>query len=149
MRRFWLLPLAAALLSACGGLAGLPAPTAGDLLAAPTALQVTGRSLRATATSTLDGSALNVRVLVQASRAPLPPLTVTGVYLVTEDGVWNAAATRSDRQSCGADACLQGSGSGTAHGLRPGEGVQVVVSLKDSRGRTLWLRDAQANIGRN
>ncbi|EYB67915.1 hypothetical protein DEIPH_ctg031orf0059 [Deinococcus phoenicis] len=145
----WLLPLAAALLSACGTLAGPPTPTAGDLLAAPTALQVAGRSLRVEATPTLDGATFNVQVRVQASRASPPPLTVTGVYVVTEDGVWSASSTQGDRQPCGAAVCLQGSGRGTSRGLRSGEGVQVVVGLKDARGRTLWLRDAQATIGRD
>ncbi|GMA13812.1 hypothetical protein E5F05_15015 [Deinococcus metallilatus] len=149
MRRAWLLPLAAALLSACGDLAAPPAPTAGDLLGAPTSLQVTGRSLKAEATPTLDGTTLNVRVRVQPSRAPLPPLTLTGVYVVTEDGVWSAVTTRGESQDCGANSCLQGTGRGAARGLRPGEGVQVVVSLKDAQGRTMWLRDPQANIQQN
>ncbi|WP_272977064.1 hypothetical protein [Deinococcus geothermalis] len=148
MRRVWLFPLAATLLVACGSLASPPAPTAGDLLGAPTALQLAGRSLKAQASPTLAGNSFNVRVRVQASAAPLPPLTLTGVYVVTEDGVWMADTTQSERSDCAPKVCLQGTGRGAARGLRPGEGVQVVVSLKDSKGRVLWLRVPRANIGR-
>ncbi|WP_034384549.1 hypothetical protein [Deinococcus sp. YIM 77859] len=144
MRRAWFLPLAAALLSACGNMAAPPTPLAGDLLGAPTALQVEGRSLKADAAPVLEGDRFQVRVRVQASRAPVPSLSVTGVYVVTEDGVWRAASTRA--LSCGGPTCLQSLGSGAARGLRSGEGVQVVVSLKDARGRTMWLRDPQASI---
>ncbi|BDP42240.1 hypothetical protein DAETH_22090 [Deinococcus aetherius] len=145
MRRLWLLPVAAALLGACGTL-GTPEPTAGDLLAAPTTLQVGGRSLRAEATPTLGDDTFQVRVRVQAKHAPIPVLKVTGVYVVTEDGVWNAPVGARDRKDCGDDRCLQGTGRGAAEGLRSGEGVQVVVSLKDEKGRVLWLRDARASI---
>jgi hypothetical protein len=146
MRRVWLLPLAAALLGACGTLAAPPTPTAGDLLAAPTALQLTGRRLKVDAAPTLDGETFRVRVRVQTSRAPLPPLALTGVYVVTGDGVWTAPVALRDRQPCKGRPCLQGTGSGAARGLRSGAGVQVVVSLRDAGGRTLWLRDARANI---
>lgn len=145
MRRAWLLPLVAALLGACGTLAEPPTPTAGDLLAAPTALQIAGRSLKADATSSLDGNTFQVRVRVQATRPPLPSLAVTGVYVVTEDGVWSAATTQSGR--CGKGTCLQGTGRGGARGLRSGEGAQIVISLRDAGGRTLWLRDPQASVG--
>lgn len=147
MRRVWLLPLVAALLGACGSLADLPTPSAGDLLAAPTSLQVAGRSLKADAASDLEGETFQVRVRVQTSRPPLPSLTVTGVYAVTGDGVWSAATTQSGR--CGKGTCLQGIGQGTARGLRSGESMQIVVSLKGAGGRTLWLRDAQASVGQD
>lgn len=145
MRRFWLWTALAAVLGACGTL-GTPEPTAGDLLAAPTTLQVAGRSLRAEATPTLGDATFRVRVQVQTKRGRVPALTVTGVYVVTEDGVWNAPVAARDRQDCGQARCLQGTVRGAADGLRPGEGVQVVVSLKDDRGRLLWLRDARASI---
>ncbi|MEW6422669.1 MAG: hypothetical protein AB1511_13220 [Deinococcota bacterium] len=148
MRRVWLFPVATVLLAACGGLASPPAPMASDLLGAPTALQIAGRSLRAEALPALAGNTFNVRVRVQASAAPLPSLAVTGVYVVTEDGVWTATSTQSERQDCGPKVCLQGTGRGAARGLRPGEGVQVVVSLKDAKGRVLWLRDPRAQIRR-
>lgn len=149
MRRAWLLPLVAALLGACGSLAGPPTPSAGELLAAPTSLQVTGRSLRAEATSDLEGETetFRVRVRVHTSRPPLPSLTVTGVYAVTGDGVWSAATTQSGR--CGKGACLRGVGQGAARGLRSGEGMQIVVSLQDAGGRTFWLRDAHASVGQD
>lgn len=147
MKRAWFALLASVLLGACGTVATpSSSPTAGDLLGAPTALQVAGRSVRADALPTLSGDTFRVRVKVQSSRSPLPPLTVTGVYVVTEDGVWRAERTRSSDAACAPRACLQGTGLGAASGLRAGDGVQVVVSLKGADGRTLWLRDPQANI---
>ena len=83
---------------------------------------------------------------MQTKRGKVPALQVTGVYVVTEDGVWNAPVAARDRRACGDERCLQGIGRGAADGLRPGEGVQVVVSLKDEKGRVLWLRDARASI---
>ncbi len=145
MMRLWPVPVVAALLGACGTL-GTPEPTAGDLLTAPTTLQVGGRSLRAEATPSLTEDTFRVRVRVQTKRAPIPDLKVTGVYVVTEDGVWNAPVAARDRRDCGQDRCLQGTGRGAADGLHSGEGVQVVVSLKDEKGRVLWLRDARASI---
>lgn len=147
MKRAWLPLLISALLGACGTVATpSSSPTAGDLLGAPTALQVSGRSVRADASPTLSGDTFRVRVTVQASRSPLPPLTVTGVYVVTEDGVWRAERTRTSGAGCASRACLQGTGLGAASGLRVGDGVQVVVRLRGADGRTLWLRDSQANI---
>ncbi|WP_084048818.1 hypothetical protein [Deinococcus hopiensis] len=149
MKRLWFALFAASLLGACGTVA-TPASstprTAGELLGAPTSLQVSGRSVRADAAPVLAGDTFRVRVKVQASRAPLPPLTVTGVYVVTEDGVWRAGRTRSGEAGCAAQSCVQGTGEGAASGLRAGDGVQVVVSLKDAGGRTMWLRDPQASI---
>jgi len=144
-RGWWSLPLVA-LLAACGTVTTPPAPSAATLLGAPTALQVSGRSVRAEATPVLDRGTFRVQVRVQTTRAPLPPLTVTGVYVVTEDGVWRAAQTRSGQTGCDARTCVQGTGQGSAQGLRTGEGVQVVVSLRGAGGRTMWLRDARANI---
>lgn len=147
MRRAWLSFLMVPLLAACGTVATPPSPSAGTLLGAPTALQVSGRSVRAEATPVLDRGTFRVQVRVQTTRPPLPPLTVTGVYVVTEDGVWRAAQTRSERPTgCEARVCLQGTGQGSAQGLRSGEGVQVVVSLRSAGGRTMWLRDARASI---
>lgn len=146
MRRAWLLPLAAALLGACGTLPSPPAPSTGDLLASPTALQVGARRLKVEAAPVLGEQTFRVRVRVHAARPPLPPLTLTGVYVVTGDGVWTAPLEPSEVRRCGARPCLQATGSGEARGLRPGEGVQVVISLRDEAGRTLWLRDAQASI---
>lgn len=147
MRRAWLWPLAAALLGACGTLSAPPAPSTGDLLASPTALQVSARRLKVEATPVLDGETFRVRVRVQTSRPPLPTLALTGVYVVTGDGVWTAPlAPTALARRCGARPCLQATGSGEAGGLRPGEGVQVVVSLRDEAGRTLWLRDARASV---
>lgn len=145
MRRLWLLPVAAALLGACGSLGAAPAPTAADLLAAPTTLQVGGRRLQAEAAPHLKGENLGVRVRVRAAQSTVPPLAVTDVYMVTDDGVWSAAAQGGSRPACGGR-CLQGTGRGEAGSLRPGDGVQVVVRLQDPRGRALWLRDAQARV---
>lgn len=146
MKRAWLLPCAAALLGACGTLSSPPAPSTGDLLASPTALQVGARRLKVEAAPVLGGETFRVRVRVQASRPPLPPLALTGVYVVTGDGVWTAPLSPAVPRRCGARPCLQASGSGEARGLRSGQGVQVVVRLRDEAGRTLWLRDARASI---
>lgn len=146
MRRRLSLPVVAALLSACGTLAPAPAPTAGDLLAAPTTLQVAGRRLRADATPHLKGQTLGVNVRVRAARAPMTGLTMTDVYVVTDDGVWSASAQGGDRPGCGGR-CLLGTGRGEAGSLRPGDGVQVVVRLQDDQGRPLWLRDARVRVG--
>ncbi|MEF2278035.1 hypothetical protein V3W47_06950 [Deinococcus sp. YIM 134068] len=146
MRRLCLWPAVAALLSACGALGTPLTPTAGDLLAAPTSLQVGSRRLSAEAAPSLSDDLFRVRVQVRTKRGRVPALAVTGVYVVTENGVWTAPVAERDRRDCGGDRCLQGTGRGAADGLHPGEGVQVVVSLEDETGRVLWLRDARARV---
>ncbi|KEF33683.1 MULTISPECIES: hypothetical protein [Deinococcus] len=148
MKRAWVLAPVLAALTACGTLGTPPAPTTGDLLGAPTLLQLGPQRLKAEAVAQLGGGALRVRVRVQGQRGAeaLPPLAVTSVYVVTREGVWSAPAARASRQGCGELPCLQTSGSGAAGRLTAGEGVQVVVGLEDPRGRVLWLRDARVTI---
>lgn len=148
MKRVWFLAPVLAALTACGTLGTPPAPTTGDLLGAPTSLQLGTQRLKVEAAPQLGGDTLRVRVRVQGQRGAeaLPPLTVTGVYVVTREGMWSAPAARVSRQGCGERPCLQTSGSGAAGRLAAGEGVQVVVSLEDPRGRVLWLRDARVTV---
>ncbi|MFB9994403.1 hypothetical protein ACFFLM_20810 [Deinococcus oregonensis] len=145
MKRVLLLLCAAAGLVACGGLASPPAPSAGDLLSAPTALNLAGRTVKLDASPQLAQNTLNLRVRLQTTQKPLPKLKILGVYMVTAGGVWNAppqAARACDTRS----RCTQVVASGPAQGLKPAAGVQVVVNLSGADGRTYWLRDAVSSI---
>lgn len=143
MKRF-LIPFAALLLAGCGSLD--TAPTAGQLLDAPTTLNVTGKALTATAAPTLSGNLFSVKVKLQTPRATLPNLSVTNVYVVTNDGVWSTEVAKASQWKCGTN-CALAVGRGSADGVQAGEGVQVVVGLRDAQGRTFLLRDAQAKVG--
>ncbi|MFD1730581.1 hypothetical protein ACFSC4_05065 [Deinococcus malanensis] len=59
-------------LSGCGSLDSAPAPLAGDLLSAPTALNFKGQLLRLDATPRLSGETFGVKVRLHTSRAPIP-----------------------------------------------------------------------------
>lgn len=131
-------------LVSCGSV-GTP-PAAGDLLSAPTTLSVNGRLLTADATPTLSGKVFRVQVKVRADRAPLPALNVTGLFVVTNEGVWKAPVGPDAQRSCGVKLCTQGSASSAADGFQAGEGVQVVARVQDAQGRTYWLRDAQVRV---
>jgi hypothetical protein len=153
MKRVLLVLCAAAGLVACGGLASPPAPSvlkpsAGDLLSAPTTLNLAGRTVKLDATPQLTLSTLNLRVRLQTTQKPLPKLKVLGVYMVTAGGVWNALPNAA--RACDArNRCTQVTASGPAQGLKASAGVQVVVNLSSSDGRTYWLRDAVSSISQS
>lgn len=123
----------------------VPTPTL-QLLAAPTSVVIGGRVLSAAAQPILVDSDLTVRVQVGTERPPLPALTVTGVYVVTDGGVWKRAVTSSQRRGCASGACQQATTSGRAAGLRVGQRVQVVTRVQDATGQSMWLRDADVAI---
>lgn len=138
-----LLPLLTVLLAGCGGMN--VAPSTGQLLDAPTTLNLTGLALTAQATPTVSGETFKVRVKLQVPRAEVPNMRVTGVYVVTRDGVWSAGAGRTAQSRC-ASTCTLAVASGPARGLRSGAGVQVVVGLQDAQGRTYLLRDDAVRV---
>ncbi|MFC4637037.1 hypothetical protein [Deinococcus hohokamensis] len=140
-----LAPLLAVLVG-CGSLDAAPVPLAGDLLSAPTALNLSGRLLRVDAAPRLEGAALGVGVRLQAGQA-LPRVTPLAVYMVTRNGVWTAPLRLNPARRCAGAPCLSAQARGRGEGVRSGETVQVVVQLKDPRGRRLWLRDPQATVG--
>lgn len=145
MKRALLVLCAAAGLVACGGLASPPVPSAGDLLSAPTALNLSGRTVKLDATPQLAQSTLNLRVRLHTTQKPLPKLKVLGVYMVTSGGVWNAPPQTA--RTCDArERCTQVTASGPAQGLKPAVGVQVIVNLSDAGGRTYWLRDPGSKV---
>ncbi|WP_261663716.1 hypothetical protein [Deinococcus sp. Marseille-Q6407] len=129
-------------LSACGTV-GNAGPSAGELLRAPTSLNLAGRTLTADARPTLNGEELSTQVKIHSSASSLP-LNAHSVYLVTQGGVWRADA-RWQPSSCGAG-CRAVLASGPAEGLLPGENVQLVVRLQDSSGRNFWLRDQNTAV---
>lgn len=137
-------PLLAVLsLAGCGSLDA--PPTAGQLLDAPTSLNVTGRVVRADAAPVISGSLFNVRVRVQSPRAQAAGLRVTDVYVVTGSGVWSAGVGAADQRPCGGG-CTVAVGRGAADGVQSGEGVQVVARLVDAQGRSFLLRDDQVRV---
>lgn len=139
-----LLGLVAGLLVGCGSLS---TPSTGQLLGAPTSLNLGGRSVTAQAAPTVSGDVFRVHLKVQSggvTGATLPPLTVTDLYVVTREGVWRSAVgsrLRSCGQQCGLTTL-----SGPARGLQRGEGVQVVVGLRDLQGRPYLLRDGSVRV---
>lgn len=141
----WALPL----LTACGLVAcaapEVPTPTV-QLLAAPVSVVVGGRVVSAQAQPILSENGIKVRVQVGTGRALLPDLTVTGVYVVTDAGVWKSPVTSTQRRSCASGMCQQATASGSAAGFRAGQRVQVVTRIQDPTGQSLWLRDADATI---
>ena len=132
-----------ALLAGCGSLDA--SPTTGQLLDAPTSLNVTGQVVRANAAPVISGSLFNVQVRVQTPRTLSAGLRVTDVYVVTDSGVWSAGVGSADQRRCGAG-CTVAVGRGTADGVTAGEGVQVVARLVDPQGRTFLLRDDQVQV---
>lgn len=130
-------------LSACGSVGTAAGPSAGELLRAPTSLNLAGRTLSAAARPVLNGNQLTASVQIVSSATVLP-LNVESVYLITQGGVWNTEA-RWKARSCG-EGCRMVQGQGPAQGLRAGENVQVVLHLTDSAGRNFWLRDSEAAV---
>lgn len=139
----WLPPLLALLLAGCGGVN--VAPSAGQLLDAPTTLNMTGLPLTAQAAPVVSGETFRVKVKLQVPRAQVPRVTVTDLYVVTREGVWSAGVGRAAQSRC-ASTCTLAVASGPARGLRSGAGVQVVVGLKDAQGRTYLLRDDAVRV---
>lgn len=139
-----LAPLLLAPLVACGAL-GPASPTTAQLLSAPTTLTVAGRSLTAEASPSISGAVFRVQVQVQSPRPPLPPLTVTDVYVVTREGVWRSGVAPGSQRAC-AGACTFAVGRGAARGMVAGTGSQVVVALRDPLGRSYLLRDDTVRV---
>lgn len=153
-------------LAGCGALGQPPAPLAGDLLGAPTTLNLDGQVMRLTAAPQLrrgtnrfsvrvevEASAPASRVLGQAggqsqgrpqSKAAPRPLKVTALYVVTGAGLWHSPGLNDATQTpgCGGRVCAWGSGA--ADGFTAGEAVSVIARLRDARGQTHWLRDARS-----
>lgn len=140
-KRFLLPPVLVLGLAACGT---TPAdPNAADLLDAPTTLQLGQSRVRATTQAQLMGDTLRVRVKLGAS-AGLPALHPTNVYLVTGAGVWTAPLGKI-KVACSRE-CRVLTAQGPANGLRAGQGIEVVVGLKDARGRSFLLRDSASQV---
>ncbi|RJF73195.1 MULTISPECIES: hypothetical protein [Deinococcus] len=135
--------LLAPLLAGCGSLSA--APTAGELLDAPTTLNIAGKPVKADAFPRLNRDVFSVKVRLSTSRAALPGLKVTDMYVVTGDGVWTADNTTNTPWKC-PTSCVIALGRGAANGLKTGAGVQVILNLQDSQGRQYLLRDAQAQV---
>ena len=132
----------------CGSLSSVPTPLAGDLLGAPTTLNVGGQVVRVTAAPQLGAQRFSVRVRVAgasggaAADQPTPgTLKVTGIYVVTGAGLWKSPRLSDAPKNCALHLCAWASGS--ANGFVAGEGVRVIAQLQDERGRSFWLRDAQ------
>lgn len=138
----------------CGSLGSVPTPLAGDLLGAPTTLNLGGQVFKVTAAPQLlrEMDRFSVRVNVGASApdstaaAPssLKTLKVTGIYVVTGSGLWQSPQLNdvSQASNCLARVCARGSGE--ARGFAAGDDVRVIAQLRDEGGRTYWLRDAQS-----
>ncbi|GGL91530.1 hypothetical protein GCM10010840_32000 [Deinococcus aerolatus] len=140
-------------LSGCSSLP--PAPLAGDLLGAPTTLNLDGQVMRLTATPQLrqDTQRFIVRVRVRANPSaarpvgrPLAtprPLKVTGLYVVTGSGLWQSPRLNDVTQAstCRERVCAWGSGE--ADGFTAGEDVRVIAQLRDASGQIFWLRDVR------
>ena len=150
------------LLWACGS-AGSPAVqvpevSAGELLSAPTHLVLDGVDLHAEAQPYLNeiGCASSgcahlpnfvvpVKLLAPSVRAaknsPLNTFRVTGVYVVTEGGVWRSGVAASDNRRCtSVAACLQAVSRGNAS-VASGTPAQVVLTFLDGAGKAHMLRD--------
>lgn len=129
-------------LAGCGTRTTAADFTAGELLGMPTTIRTMGNSMKLESTPVLDGKTLRVQVRVLPA---LRSLTLIDVYVVTQDGVWRAPISRRASQRCG-EMCLQGIGQGPSQSLRIGEGIQVIASLQDAKGQSLWLRDSHVYI---
>lgn len=125
-------------LAGCGG--APPAVQAGDLLDAPTTLNLGGTLLSADALPMVGNDVLKVQVKVRAQRSALPAVRLTNVYAVTTDGVWSAALTPVAASKCGGT-CALAVGRAPANGIRPGDGVQIVIGMQDQMGRSYLLRN--------
>ncbi|GAA3997882.1 hypothetical protein GCM10022631_05710 [Deinococcus rubellus] len=167
MKRLALPLLFAPLLWACGTATGpaLSAPplSAGELLAAPTKLTIGGARLSAEAAPVLSAPLpcsgkscaanfvvpVKLRASGDQSSLNLSSLKVTGVYVITEGGVWRSGVAAQDSRRCAAvledTNCLQAVGRGNAD-LSPHDAVQVVLTFRDPAGRSYQLRDSKAIV---
>lgn len=137
------------ILVSCGSLqTTTPTPLAGDLLSAPTTLNMGGRLVKIEASPSVDGEQFSVKVRMQATRLPMPKFSVTNVYVVTNGGVWESKVTQTKLNNCSTNTplCSQGVATGSSSGFQSGELVQVILKLQDPQMRVLWLRDNQAKI---
>ena len=160
--------LLAPLLWACGSVTSpspdAPALSAGELLAAPTSLALGGVKLKAEATPYLNAPACDNETCVPSANFVVPVklrsvgaqsgtqssalsgLKVTGVYVITEGGVWRSGVATNDSRRCvGTLNCLQAVGRGNAS-ISSSDPVQVVLTFQDKAGKTYKLRDAKAVI---
>lgn len=167
MNRPVLFLLFAPLLWACGAATGpaLSAPplSAGELLSAPTKLTIGGAKLSAEAAPSLSvplpcsgkscaanfAVPVKLRVSGDLGSLNLSSLKVTGVYVITEGGVWRSGVAAQESRRCAAAleaiTCLQAVGRGNAD-LSPRDAVQVVVTFRDPAGRSYQLRDSKAVV---
>lgn len=165
-------PLFAPLLWACGTAAGpsldnagggagpqsaasVPPISAGELLSAPTKLAIGGVKISAEATPYLSALPCSGRtcagnfvvpVTLRSNTGPLSAFKVTGVYVITEGGVWRSGVASQGNYRCGgALNCLQAVGRGSAN-LSSSDAVQVVLTFQDAAGKTYKLRDSKAVV---
>ncbi|MDV6374642.1 hypothetical protein [Deinococcus arenicola] len=140
-------------LAGCGSLKSAPTPLAGDLLSAPTTLNLGGQVLQMTAAPQVVRSLdrFSVRLRVDAGTAAARPsalaaqprpLKITGIYVVTGSGLWEAPRLNdfSKAQNCLAQLCAWGSGD--ARDFTAGDDVRVIARLQDAGGKQYWLRDS-------
>ncbi|MVN86613.1 hypothetical protein GO986_07525 [Deinococcus sp. HMF7620] len=137
MKALWPVLLGFAL-TACG--AQVAAPGVDQLLGAPTALNVGGQVLTVGTAPAASSQGFGVKVRLASARTPLPAVRLDGVFVVSGSALWKSPLSSA------------GDGQGSAWGRnvsawQPGEPVQVVVRLKDERGRVLWLRGPQTRVG--
>lgn len=161
MKRVLSLLLVTALAVGCGVAGGpgtnAPAVSTGNLLLTPLQVPIAGVRVRAEALPLVsvgtsagrceaasECHSFMVPVRLQAASA-LPPLRVTGVYVVTENGVWRSGVQPRDNRLCPDPRCLVATARGNAD-ISSGEAVQVVVTLKDAQGRSYRLRDQHATV---
>lgn len=160
MKRILSLLVVAGLAVGCGIAGGpqtsAPAVSTGNLLLAPLQVPIAGVRVRAEALPTVSAARCDsarptdctnfmVPVRLYAPTGNLPALKVTGVYVVTESGVWRSGVQPSDNRHCPDPRCLVATVRGSAD-ISSGEAVQVVVSVKDAQGRSYRLRDQQAIV---
>ena len=167
MKRSALPLLLAPLLWACGTasgpVVGAPPMSAGELLAAPTKLTIGGVKLSAEAAPALSAQLpcsgktcaanfvvpVKLRASGDAGSLNLSSLKVTGVYVITEGGVWRSGVAVQDSRRCATAPedvnCLQAVGRGSAE-LSRRDAVQVVLTFRDSAGKTYKLRDSKAVV---
>ncbi|AWN24715.1 hypothetical protein DKM44_14695 [Deinococcus irradiatisoli] len=162
MKRWAWTLLIAPLLWACGAAVGpvpaaVPKLSAGELLKAPVKLAVGGVKFSAEARPYLSAlSACSERSCAPNFVVPVElrasgevgALKVTGVYVITEGGVWRSGVATQDSRRCWQGSnCLQVVGRGNAD-LTPNDAVQVVLTLRDAAGRTYKLRDDKAVVSK-
>lgn len=151
-----------------------PRISAGELLVAPTKLTIGGVKLSAEAEPYLNtapnaaplafgstalkaASDVNfvVPVKLRASGGAVGNFKVTGVYVITEGGVWRSGVTAQSApasrcpSAVSANAytlnCLQAVGWGNAD-VSTRDAVQVVLTLRDVAGNTYKLRDSKVVV---